>query len=483
MKNKEKNQIVFRMAARCEAAGRPQNEDNYQIDENLSDNQWGFTANRELPLGEKGALLVVCDGMGGMNAGEVASAIAVRTIKEWFVAERLTDKIMTDNQSVQKHIVEAIQAADAAIKADATRNPEHQGMGSTIVMAWMLGQKLYVGWCGDSRCYCYNPKTGLKRLSHDHSYVQELVDAGRLTEELAFDHPNNNIITRSLGDPRGKAQPDTKVFDLCNEDIILLCSDGLCGCLRDNEIETVIRDNQNSMQQLRDALWQADEAAGWHDNVTIALAQVLSGAVAPPLTTDIQTLSNSKLELLHKNRILKSIIYSLFVVLFLIIFAFCRKPLGMAYKMLKEYVNNKEKTEQVSTTPTESDSEEERTENVENTNEIVEKNNSPQSTPSNTTNQSTSRLLEKNLQQMSVEQEGVAVQIEEGMQPIQRPPFNDTLPTATESKDTTANKEANESLNLDVNAPAKNIPKRKLNSKKNNDSNADAEPDLVTKNH
>lgn len=266
--------IQFRMAARCEAAGRPNNEDNYQLDADLSDNEWGFTADKPIDLGKKGALLVVCDGMGGMNAGEVASDIAVSTIKECFASDKLTTDVLA---SPMAYIKQAIIAADSAIKAHSKTHPETEGMGSTIVMAWMLGKKVYIGWCGDSRCYCYNSKTGLFRLSHDHSYVQELVDAGKLTEDLAFDHPHNNIITRSLGDPNGTARPDVKEFDLHNEDILLLCSDGLCGCLRDKEIEEQITAHQTSMQECRDALWAADEAAGWHDNVTIALAQVISG--------------------------------------------------------------------------------------------------------------------------------------------------------------------------------------------------------------
>lgn len=306
----KKEELIFRLAARCEAAGRPNNEDNYQVDENLTDDRWGFTADKEISLGEKGALLVVCDGMGGMNAGEVASAIAIASIKEWFDKDKLTEKTLESDIAIQKYIVDAIQAADAAIKKDGKDNPEHEGMGSTIVLAWLLDKKVYVGWCGDSRAYRYNPKTGLVRLSHDHSYVQELVDAGKLTEELAFDHPNNNIITRSLGDPRGKAQPDTKVYDLCNEDIILLCSDGLCGCLRDNEIEEVIKQHQTSMQECRDALWDADEAAGWHDNVTVALAQIISGGAIATIeqASSPQAISNSKADLIRKNKLLKRIL-------------------------------------------------------------------------------------------------------------------------------------------------------------------------------
>lgn len=317
--------VLFRMAARCEAAGRPNNEDNFLVDDNLSDDQWAFTTDTKINLGAKGALLVVCDGMGGMNAGEVASAIAVATIREWFAADRLTDKVLASSNSIQKYISDAIQAADAAIKQDSKATPEHEGMGSTIVLAWLLGDKIYVGWCGDSRAYRYNPQLGIERLSHDHSYVQELVDAGKLTEELAFDHPNNNIITRSLGDPRGKAQPDTKVFDLCNEDIILLCSDGLCGCLRDNEIEEIVKNHTRSMQECRDALWEADEAAGWHDNVTILLAQVLEGAATTVQPADANKLSNSAI-LRKKNRLLIIIIAILLFIIAALAAVFIIKP-------------------------------------------------------------------------------------------------------------------------------------------------------------
>ena len=312
------NNILFRMAARCEAAGRPNNEDNYQLDENLSDNSWGFTADAEVLLGEKGALLVVCDGMGGMNAGEVASDIAVKTIKEWFTTDKLTDAAIA---APCKYITAAIVAADTAIKAHSKTNPDTEGMGSTIVLAWLLGQKVYVGWCGDSRCYRFNPALGLERLSHDHSYVQELVDAGKLTEELAFDHPNNNIITRSLGDPRGAAQPDTKEFDLYNQDIILLCSDGLCGTLRDNEIAALIKQHQTSMQECRDALWDADEAAGWTDNTTIALAQIISGGkdanAAIQTASSNNEISTSKAKLIAANKRLKLILSGVVVIILL----------------------------------------------------------------------------------------------------------------------------------------------------------------------
>lgn len=294
--------IQFRMAARCESAGRPNNEDNYQLNEDLSNTLWSFKADKVVELGTHGALLVVCDGMGGMNAGEVASAIAVATIKHWFSLHQLTPAVMANDKSRMRHIYNAIQSADAAIKEEGNRDAEKQGMGSTVVIAWMVEDKVYVGWCGDSRAYKYNPQTGLMQMSHDHSYVQELVDSGQLSEELAFDHPNNNIITRSLGDPRGAAQPDVKVFPLQKDDIILLCSDGLCGVLRNREIESVITNNTYSMDACLNALWETSRPK-WHDNVTIELAQILEGedktldenpasSIVTPISKDTQGGSN-----------------------------------------------------------------------------------------------------------------------------------------------------------------------------------------------
>ncbi len=270
--------IKLRLAARCEAAGRSNNEDNYQVDEDLADNRWGFTADKEFSLGEKGSLLLVCDGMGGMNAGEVASEIAVQSIKEYFSADKLTEDVIESSASIKDYIKKSIIYADEQIKQDGKNDETKRGMGSTIVLAWLIKGKVYVGWCGDSRAYCYNSKTGLIQLSHDHSYVQELVDAGKLSAELAFDHPHNNIITRSLGDNNMVAKPDVAEFDLHNEDIILLCSDGLCGVLRDNEIEYFIKNNQTSMNECRDALWEGSRQVGWTDNTTVVLAQVISGA-------------------------------------------------------------------------------------------------------------------------------------------------------------------------------------------------------------
>ncbi|MDR1023132.1 MAG: protein phosphatase 2C domain-containing protein [Prevotellaceae bacterium] len=272
--------IQFRMAARCEKAGRPNNEDNFHLASDLSSGTWGFNGDEVTTLSEKGCLMVVADGMGGMNAGEVASSIAVETVKAWFSPERLAKDVTNSPEAIKSHIAKAIIAADAAIKEEARRDAEKEGMGSTIVVAWIIGASVYIGWCGDSRAYRYNPAIGLKHLSRDHSYVQELIDSHKLDPDMAFDHPNSNIITRSLGDSQQKARPEVEMFPLYNGDAILLCSDGLSGVLRDREIEALIAANGHSMSACLDALWSSAEQAGWHDNVTVELCQVISGCRA-----------------------------------------------------------------------------------------------------------------------------------------------------------------------------------------------------------
>ena len=108
------------------------------------------------------------------------------------------------------------------------------------------------------------------RLSHDHSYVQELVDGNKISEEHAFNHPNSNIITRSLGDSGEKARPEVREYPLHGGDVLLLCSDGLCGLLRDEETESILSGNRHSVKDCLNALWQRGQEEGWTDNVTIA---------------------------------------------------------------------------------------------------------------------------------------------------------------------------------------------------------------------
>ena len=258
---------------------RSNNEDNFILNADLTKDDWFIPSNVESPieLGEVGCLFVVADGMGGMNAGEVASAIAVDTVKELYSVGNLKEVVETDDR-IQEFMCWVVEEADKRIKAKQKEDESTSGMGTTIVMAWVVKDRVHVCWCGDSRAYLFNKASGLVRLSKDHSYVQELVDDGKLDPELAFDHPNSNIITRSLGDSRSSVNPDYMSRRIVPGDQILLCSDGLCGMCRDEEIVEVFDSNCTTIAELRSKLLERALNAGGYDNVTVALFETVGGA-------------------------------------------------------------------------------------------------------------------------------------------------------------------------------------------------------------
>ena len=294
--------IQFRLTAYTDAAGKRNeelplfgNEDNFFVDADLSDERQGsFSTDECQMLSDFGSLLVIADGMGGMNAGEVASEIAINTVKKFFAHDALRKDLPADCKSRERYMERVVVEADAAIKSYAREHKECEGMGSTIVMVWVCGNSASVTWCGDSRAYLFREPAGIMQLSKDHSYVQSLVDDGKITDDEAFDHPYGNIITRSLGDPDKKAQPESRSLDVFKGDIILVCSDGLSGVLRDRKsfdrdgnprdcdnIEDIIRNNRSSMLACREALWDAAEKAEWYDNVTAILYEITDGDKAP----------------------------------------------------------------------------------------------------------------------------------------------------------------------------------------------------------
>lgn len=273
--------IILRIAAKTDVGlARQNNEDNFQASADLSTTPMSWVNNKSFNLGEKGTLLVVADGMGGMNAGEVASAIAIETVRDSFVPERLTPEVTGSRFTIEKFMNNVIVEADQRIKAEGRSNPESRGMGTTIVIAWLIDGMLYVSWCGDSRAYVYNPMAGLHQISKDHSYVQQLVDKGSISPEDAFDYPESNIITRCLSDATQKARPESLLhpYQLCNGDIVMLCTDGLSGMLRDPEMEAIIRNTEQDMDVMTDALIRGACDASGSDNITLCVAQIMQGA-------------------------------------------------------------------------------------------------------------------------------------------------------------------------------------------------------------
>lgn len=284
--------ITFKMTVATNVGlVRSNNEDNFIVCLNLDEaNNWfaPLSPDEVFSLGKNGCVMVVADGMGGMNAGEVASEIAINSIKDSYSAVKDFSKIVDCSNHIETFMKKIIVVADTAIKKRVKEDSSTQGMGTTIVIAWVVEDVVHVAWCGDSRAYLFNRKSGLSRLSNDHSYVQELVDTGKLDPELAFDHPNSNIITRSLGDSPVKAQPDYVCKRLSVGDYILLCTDGLCGLCRDEEIMRVLEQEYPSIEEYRNKLFDAAFEAGGYDNVTIALFEcmkvketVLANTIAP----------------------------------------------------------------------------------------------------------------------------------------------------------------------------------------------------------
>ena len=281
-------QIKFRLTAYTDPAGKRNdelpykgNEDNFYVDADLSNDVQGeFSSDKVQVLSKQGCLLTVADGMGGANAGEVASKIAIDTVKEFFGKEKIKAQKFETAKQRAAYMEKLVVQASRNICKKAAADSACEGMGSTIIMGWLCGNELTVTWCGDSRSYVLRDGV-LCQVSNDHSYVQQLVDEHKITRDEAFDHPYGNIITRSLGDPDKDAKADSITMKLYKGDIILVCSDGLSGVLRDSTIQDIINGNRDSMVACREALWEAAEKADWYDNVTAILCEVTEGEKLP----------------------------------------------------------------------------------------------------------------------------------------------------------------------------------------------------------
>lgn len=269
--------VSFKLFAGTDVGLRDNNEDNFTVCPDLTQNEWMMPADHQqvIPLGECGCLMVVADGMGGQNAGEVASAIAIETVQTMFAPDFLTDKVLSKPANIKDYLKKVISKADFNVKEYSKEHPEAEGLGSTIVIAWVICDRVYIAWLGDSRAYAFFPKQGIKRLSKDHSYVQQLVDAGNLSDIEAMNHPNSNVITRSLGDTAQKAKADVEEYRLEDGEIILLCSDGLCGVCTDDEIASVLTEEANDLQVCKELLTELALDNGGSDNITIALMQIV----------------------------------------------------------------------------------------------------------------------------------------------------------------------------------------------------------------
>jgi serine/threonine protein phosphatase PrpC len=241
--------------------------------ERNQDNVIHFVPDEEDLLARRGALFVVCDGMGGHAAGEIASDIGVRTIRDEYFRE--------SNDDVISALARAIQAANAAIYDHARQHAAHTGMGTTCVALALVGGRAYFANIGDSRGYIARNGV-LRQVTLDHSWVAEQVRAGVLTEDQARTHSHRNVITRSLG-TQPEVTADLFIETMREGDRVLLCSDGLHGYVPEAEIQRVVMDEEPEPGV--HLLVDMANANGGPDNITAVVVHLLQ---VPVITEELK---------------------------------------------------------------------------------------------------------------------------------------------------------------------------------------------------
>ena len=210
----------------------------------------------------QGPLLIVADGMGGYTGGEYASTMVVDTIVE----------VVNEATEMSEEVLQnAILEANRIVYKKSQSYKELEGMGTTVVVAYVQENTLYWAHVGDSRLYIYGLE-GLRRMTKDHSMVQQLVEAGTITEEEVIHHPKRNMLTRAIG-VYETVEVDTGVVEVHQNDRILLCSDGLSGYIEESKIEQVLSKENNESRALEDLVHLVYDA-GARDNVTIVLGRI-----------------------------------------------------------------------------------------------------------------------------------------------------------------------------------------------------------------
>lgn len=220
---------------------------------------------------QKGDLFIVADGMGGHQAGDVASQTAVSVISREYYADPGTD--------VRAALIGAIRTANAYIHQEAEQSPSHAGMGTTVVAAVIRGRELYLANVGDSRAYMMR-QGKVSQATRDHSFVAEQVRAGMLTLEEARAHPQRNVITRALG-----SRPDVKVDTYSGElqpgDVLLMCTDGLSEYVHEEDMQAVL--TQHPPEEAVPRLIALANSRGGADNISTLVIQ------AGPRPTPVRT--------------------------------------------------------------------------------------------------------------------------------------------------------------------------------------------------
>ncbi len=258
---------------------REHNEDNFLVADLTRKSRSLMESDREQRVAERGTVLGVCDGMGGAAAGEVASQLAVDIIYE-----KLTQgDAPLNHDDLARRLVNAVEEAGGRIFGEARADRTRRGMGTTATIAALLDGRLFVAQVGDSRAYVLRGDK-LVQVSRDQSLVNQLIEAGQLTEEEAETFEHNNIILQALGTAE-TVQVDLTFVDLRRGDTLLVCSDGLSGMVRADEMREVLLTHREPFDACKELVDRANRAGG-HDNITVIVA-VFEGDLADPAPGDV----------------------------------------------------------------------------------------------------------------------------------------------------------------------------------------------------
>lgn len=219
-------------------------------------------------------LAVLADGMGGYNAGEVASDMAAQQVLDGLSAWLRSPPADISDEQIRDALVRTAQAANQAVYEAANSRAEYNGMGTTLVTALFGVDRVWIAHIGDSRAYRFRAGQ-IEQLSRDHSLLQEQIDAGLLTPEEASFSMHRNLVTRAVGvEPQVEAE--VHPHDLLAGDIVLLCSDGLSDMLPDPLMAAIMRQHETLEPMVR-ALVDAANAAGGRDNIAVVLVRAKGG--------------------------------------------------------------------------------------------------------------------------------------------------------------------------------------------------------------
>jgi PPM family protein phosphatase len=261
---------------------REHNEDAFVVADLTRGNATLQPEVRTHTVGDRGTLFMVADGMGGAAAGEIASAMAIEVVLQE-LHEEMGAQTAPDEERFATVIKRATASANAHIHTFALDHPEYRGMGTTATVAGVLGDTIYVAQVGDSRAYLIRNGVG-QQITKDQSLMQKLIEAGELTEEEAEQSERRNIILQALG-PEATIKVDLTHQRVRRGDVLVLCSDGLSGQVRLDEITRIVTEESDLVSACKRLIDRANEMGG-PDNITVIIARFDGEGLADPAATD-----------------------------------------------------------------------------------------------------------------------------------------------------------------------------------------------------